>query len=51
VVGGQASEIAVDQIRTIDVSRIGAKLDTLDDAAAAALRHIVTLMYGVLSLS
>ncbi|PKL10144.1 MAG: type II toxin-antitoxin system PemK/MazF family toxin [Spirochaetae bacterium HGW-Spirochaetae-7] len=49
-VGGQVSEIAVDQIRTVDKSRIGAKLDQLDDIAAAAIRHIVTMMYGILSV-
>lgn len=49
-IGGQLAEIAVDQIRTIDKSRIGARLDQIDDAAAATLRHIVTLMYGVLSV-
>ena len=49
-VGGQVSEVAVDQIRTVDKSRIGAKLDQLDDDAAATIRHIVTVMYGVLSV-
>lgn len=48
-VGGRLSEAAVDQIRTIDKARIGQRLDVLDAEAAAALRHVVTAMYGVLS--
>ncbi len=49
-IGAQASEIAIDQIRTIDKSRIGEKIDQLDENAASAIRHIVTVMYGVLSV-
>ncbi|MFA6506118.1 MAG: type II toxin-antitoxin system PemK/MazF family toxin, partial [Treponemataceae bacterium] len=49
-IGDRESEIAVDQIRTIDKVRLGLKIDLLDDPAAAALRHVVTLMYGVLSV-
>jgi len=50
-IGGQASEIAIDQIRTIDKSRIGKKIDQLDENAASAIRHVVTVMYGVLSVA
>lgn len=46
---GAVSEIAIDQIRTIDKTRIKEKLGALDDTAAAAVRHLITLMYGVLS--
>lgn len=47
--GDQDSEIAVDQIRTIDKKRIGEKLGALDESVAAELRHVITEMYGVLS--
>ena len=50
-VAGRAAEIAVDQIRTVSVSRIGQKIGNLDAPAAAAIRHIVTEMYGLLSVS
>lgn len=42
----QVAEIAVDQIRTISKSRIGAKLGKLSDSDAAALRRLITEMYG-----
>lgn len=48
-VAGRAAEIAVDQIRTIDKTRLGERIDALDDPVAAKLRHVITLMYGVLS--
>lgn len=44
--GRQAAEIAVDQIRTISKSRIGAKIGALSDDEAAALRRLITEMYG-----
>ncbi|WP_310569693.1 type II toxin-antitoxin system PemK/MazF family toxin [Gemmatimonas sp.] len=40
------AEIAVDQIRTISKSRIGAKLGALSAADATALRVLITAMYG-----
>ena len=43
---GQEAEIAVDQIRTISKSRIGAPIGTLSDAEATALRRLITEMYG-----
>ena len=49
-VGGKSAEIAVDQIRAIDKSRVREKLDALDDGVAAEIRHIITAMYGVLSV-
>ncbi len=45
-VARQAAEIAVDQIRTISKARIGAKLGKLSDEDAAALRRLITEMYG-----
>lgn len=48
-VAGRGAEIAVDQIETIDKSRLGERIDVLDESAAASLRHVITLMYGVLS--
>ena len=73
VINGQPSEIAIDQIRTLDKARIGEKLNQLDAVAprsrgaiqpipigkrsaathagtAAGIRHLVTVMYGVLSV-
>ncbi len=44
--GKQPAEIAVDQIRTISKSRLGSKIGALTDDEAAALRRIVTEMYG-----
>ena len=44
--GRQAAEIAVDQIRTISKARLGAKIGSLTDDEAAALRRLITEMYG-----
>jgi len=44
--GRQPAEIAVDQIRTISKSRLAAKIGTLSDDEAAALRRLITEMYG-----
>jgi mRNA interferase MazF len=45
-VGRRSAEIAVDQIRTVSKARIGAKLGTLSEADARALRRLITEMYG-----
>lgn len=45
-VGKREAEIAVDQIRTISKSRIGARVATLSDRKAGALRRLITEMYG-----
>jgi mRNA interferase MazF len=45
-VGRRKAEIAVDQIRTISKSRIGGKMGVLSDADAAALRRLITEMFG-----
>lgn len=42
----QEAEIAVDQIRTISKSRLGAKIGSLTEDEASALRRIITEMYG-----
>lgn len=42
----QEADIAVDQIRTISKSRLGAKIGTLTEDEASALRRIITEMYG-----
>ena len=42
----QPADIAVDQIRTISKSRIGRKIGTLSTREAAALRRLITEMYG-----
>ena len=44
--GRQAAEIAVDQIRTICKARLGDRIGTLSDDDAAALRRLITEMYG-----
>ncbi|MFN2375043.1 MAG: type II toxin-antitoxin system PemK/MazF family toxin [Candidatus Binatia bacterium] len=43
---GRAADIAVDQIRTLSKTRLGARLGTLDDDEAAALRRVIAEMYG-----
>lgn len=43
---GKPAEIAVDQIRTISKRRLGRTLDSLSEADAAALRRVITEMYG-----
>jgi mRNA interferase MazF len=45
-IGREASEIAVDQIRTISKSRLGRRLGTLSEQEASALRRLITEMYG-----
>ena len=49
-IAGREAEIAVDQIRTIERSRLGERVDAIQEAAAAQVRHVITLMYGVLSV-
>ena len=44
--GRQAAEVAVDQIRTISKTRLGNKLGKLSDQESAALRRLITEMYG-----
>jgi len=44
--GRQPAEIAVDQIRTISKSRLASRIDVLSDDEAAALRRLITEMYG-----
>ena len=43
---GKPAEIAVDQIRTISKHRLGGGLDALSEGDAAALRRVITEMYG-----
>lgn len=43
---GKPAEIAVDQIRTISKQRIGRKLAALSESDAAAVRRLITEMYG-----
>jgi len=44
--GGRPAEVAVDQIRTVSQTRLGDKIGTLSKDAAAALRRVITEMYG-----
>ena len=50
-VGGRPAEIAVDQIRTVAKARLGKRIDVLSPSIAAGVRHVITLMYGVLSVT
>ena len=43
---GRPAEIAVDQIRAIGKARLGARIGALSEANAAALRRLLTEMYG-----
>lgn len=43
---GRMVDIAVDQIRTVSKARLGDRLGTLNDDEAAALRRVITEMYG-----
>jgi len=45
-VGARRAEIAVDQIRTVARTRLGRKLGALSEPEAAALRRLITEMYG-----
>ncbi len=49
-VGGREAEVAVDQIRSLDKARLGGSLGKLRESVAAELRHVITQMYGVLSV-
>lgn len=44
--GREPAEIAADQIRTISKSRLGRKVGALSASEAAALRRLLTEMYG-----
>lgn len=44
--GGKPAEIAVDQIRTLNKSRLTRKLDQLRDESAAQLRQLIAELYG-----
>ncbi len=47
---GKEAEIAVDQIRAVAKARVGRRIGTLAPAAAASVRHVITEMYGLLSV-
>ncbi len=44
--GGRSAEVAVDQIRTVSKLRLGGKIGSLGKGEAAALRRLITEMYG-----
>ena len=44
--GQREAEIAVDQIRTISKARLGNKIGELTSKESAALRRLITQMYG-----
>lgn len=43
---GRAAEIAVDQIRALGKARLGARIGSLSEDEASALRRLITEMYG-----
>lgn len=45
-VGKRHAEVAVDQIRTISKRRLGNRIGGLSEQKAAALRRLITEMYG-----
>lgn len=45
-VAGKTVEIAVDQIRAVSTGRLGKKLGSLSAREAAALRRLLSEMYG-----
>lgn len=45
-VGRRDAEIAVDQIRTVSKTRLGAKVGALSEGDARTLRRLITEMYG-----
>jgi mRNA interferase MazF len=44
--GGRPADVAVDQIRTVSKRRLGDKVGSLSKGEAAALRRVITEMYG-----
>jgi len=44
--GGRPADVAVDQIRTVSKIRLGDKIGSLRKDEAAALRRVITEMYG-----
>ena len=44
--GGRLAEVAVDQIRTVIKARLGERIGSLSKNEAAALRRVITEMYG-----
>jgi len=44
--GGRPAEVAVDQTRTVSKARLGERIGSLNGEEAAALRRVITEMYG-----
>ena len=49
-VAGKDAEIAIDQIRTMDKSRLKDRICSITPLKAEEVRHVITQMYGVLSI-
>ncbi len=49
-IDGRDAEIAVDRIRTIDKARLRGFVGTIPPQTATQVRHVITEMYGVLSV-
>lgn len=43
---GRPADVAVDQIRTVSKTRLGKRIGSLNESEAAALRRLITEMYG-----
>ena len=43
---GRPADIAVDQIRTVSRTGLGRRIGSLNESEAAALRRLITEMYG-----
>ncbi|MFW5686464.1 MAG: type II toxin-antitoxin system PemK/MazF family toxin [Spirochaetota bacterium] len=50
-VAGRPVEIAVDQIHTVSRERLRDEIGAIDDDTAATVRHVITQMYGLRSVS
>ncbi len=50
-VHGKPSQVAVDQIRAVARARLGERIGVLEEIAATTIRHVITEMYGVLSVT
>jgi mRNA interferase MazF len=49
-IANREAEIAIDQIRTIDKDHLRDRIDKIDESVATEVRHVITEMYGVLSV-
>jgi mRNA interferase MazF len=48
---GKPMEIAIDRIRTVARARLRDELGSIEDHTAATVRHVITEVYGLLSVT